>query len=78
MTLDPPEVLRHNAEVVTSILSDVLTRVSTPGHVLGFIQTDGDEFVALKGNHVTSAEVVGRYSTYGLALEAVRLRKRSL
>ena len=78
VTIETPEDLRRNAEVSIKILSDDLTRVSVPGHVLGFIQSDDGVFIALKGDHVNSSEEVGRYSTHGLALEAVRLRKRSL
>ena len=72
-TLEP---LRRNARVVTKVVSADLVRVSTPDRVLGHVRTEPGGFTARRGADVRTAEVVGRYPSQGLALEALRQRRR--
>ena len=72
-TLEP---LRRNARVVTKVVAADLVRVSTPDRVLGHVRTEPGGFTALRGADVRTAEVVGRYPSQGLALEALRQRRR--
>lgn len=66
------------AQISTHLISPDLTRVQTRDGVVGFIRAEHDGFAALRGLDVKTASRVGRYRTHGLALEAVRLRRRSI
>jgi len=46
--------------------------------VLGHVRAEQGTFVALRGADPRWGEVVGRYPSEGLALEALRQRKRSI
>jgi hypothetical protein len=72
------EPLRRSAQLSTRIVSGGLVQVSTPDRVLGHVRDEGGVHVALKGPNPAWAEEVGRYATLGMALEALRLRKRSV
>lgn len=72
------EPLRRNARVITKALSADLVQVSTPDRVLGHVRAERGSYLALRGRDPRSAEVVGSYPTEGLALEALRQRRRSL
>jgi hypothetical protein len=63
------EPLRRSARIVTRSVAPDLVQVSAP---------DRDTFVALRGADPRWAVEVGRYVSQGLALEALRLRKRSV
>jgi len=72
------EPLRRAARVITTTVSADLVRVSTPERVLGHVRSEQGGFVALRGGDPRAADVVGRYPSQGLALEALRQRRRSL
>lgn len=72
------ESLRRPAEITTRALTDHLTQVSTSERVLGFVRTQWNGYAALRGTHLASAHEIGCYPTRGLALEALRQRKRSI
>jgi hypothetical protein len=72
------EPLRRSARIVTRSVAPDLVQVSAPDRVIGFVRTDRDTFVALRGADPRWAVEVGRYVSQGLALEALRLRKRSV
>jgi hypothetical protein len=70
------EPLRRSARVVTKVVSADLVRVSTPDRVLGHVRTEPGGFTALRGPDVRAADVLGRYPSQGMALEALRQRRR--
>lgn len=72
------EPLRRAARLITTTVSSDLVRVSTPERVLGHVRSEQGGFVALRGGDPRAADVVGRYPSQGLALEALRQRRRSL
>jgi hypothetical protein len=72
------EPLRRSARISTRVVSGGLVQVSTPDRVLGHVRAEGGVHVALKGANPAWAEEVGRYATQGTAIEALRLRKRSV
>lgn len=78
VTLAHIEPLRRPAEISTRVLSDDLTQVATREQVLGFIRHQRDGYAALRGPHLATAQQVGCYRSRGLALEALRQRKRSI
>ncbi len=77
-TTAPTDVLRRMARVITRSVSSDLVQVSTPDRVLGHVRAEQGAFVALRGADPRWGEVVGRYPSEGLALEALRQRKRSI
>jgi hypothetical protein len=78
MTVVSIEPLRRSVRILTRDVAPGLVQVSTPDRVLGFVRDDGGRFTALRGTDPRVADEVGRYPSRGLALEALRLRKRSL
>ncbi|WP_423918280.1 hypothetical protein ACPEEZ_10100 [Frigoribacterium sp. 2-23] len=78
MTTTRIEPLRRNARIITRAVSADLVQVATPERVIGFVRAEHDSFVAIKGANPHWGEVVGRYATQGMALEALRQRKRSI
>ncbi|MBD8727336.1 hypothetical protein [Frigoribacterium sp. CFBP 13707] len=72
------EPLRRSARILTRSVAPDLVQVSTPDRVLGFVRSDRDSYVALRGTDPRWADELGRYISQGLALEALRLRKRSV
>lgn len=72
------EPLRRSARIVTRSVAPDLVQVSTPDRVLGYVRADHDRFVALRGADPRWADELGRYVSQGLALEALRIRKRSV
>ncbi|RKR73610.1 hypothetical protein [Frondihabitans australicus] len=65
-------------EITTTHLTDSLTQVSAAGETLGYIRTEWNGYAALRGAHLASAQLIGCYSTRGMALESLRQRPRSL
>lgn len=78
VTLARIEPFRRTAEISTKSLTDNLIQVSTPDRVLGFVRTQWNGYAALRGTHLASAHEIGCYASRGLALEALRQRKRSI
>jgi hypothetical protein len=78
VTLARFEPLRRPVEISTRALTDSLTQVHNRGTVLGFIRTQWNGYAALRGSHVAGAQLVGCYTTHGLALEALRQRPRTI
>jgi len=72
------EPLRRSARITTRVVSAGLVQVSTPDRVLGHVRDEGGVHVAIKGPNPAWGDEVGRYATQGMALEALRLRKRSV
>jgi len=72
------ETIRRNAQVSTRSVSGDLVQVSTPDRVLGHIRLENGSYVALKGANPHWGDEVGRYATQGMAVEALRQRKRSV
>jgi hypothetical protein len=72
------EPLRRGARLSTRTVSPGLVQVSMPDRVLGHVRDEGGVHVAIKGPDVAWGDEVGRYATQGMALEALRLRKRSV
>lgn len=78
VSLAPLDRPRRPVSISTRALSDDLAQVSVPGQVLGYVRSQWNGFAALRGVHLASAQLVGTYATRGLALEALRLRPRSI
>ncbi|NIJ04111.1 hypothetical protein [Frigoribacterium faeni] len=78
MTTIALEPLRRSTRITTRVVSAGLVQVSTPDRVLGHVRDEGGVHVAIKGPNPAWGDEVGRYATQGMALEALRLRKRSV
>ncbi|MBD8702430.1 hypothetical protein SOM11_00245 [Frigoribacterium sp. CFBP9039] len=78
MSITSIDAVRRNARVSTRSIAADLVQVSTPDRVLGHIRVENGSHVALRGANPHWGDEVGRYATQGMALEALRLRKRSV
>lgn len=77
-TTAPTDVLRRMARVITRTVAADLVQVSTPDRVIGHVRAEHGRYVAVRGADPRWGDVIGRYPTEGLALEALRQRKRSI